>query len=102
MANKKVTINPTEYVIDLDGKPLKMGDGEDRKDLTVGRALALILVSGAKSPDPLRAFLLGQKIATATEPVEIEQADVKFLEDQMPAFAGFTTLVIGQLMAKLQ
>lgn len=98
MSSKKVTINPAEFIVNLDNKPTQL----EGKDLTIGRALALVLISGTKSADPLRAYGLARKLSDSTEPVELETADVVFLKESMTGFQGFTTLVIGQLMEKLQ
>jgi len=98
MSAKVVKIVPSDAVMNLDNKPTQL----EGKDLNVGRALALILISGTKSADPLRAYTLARKLSEATEAIELETADVKFIEEAMAGFQGFTTLVIGQLMEKLQ
>ena len=98
MSTKNISINPSEPVMNLDNKPTQL----EGKDLVVGRALALVLISGNKSADPLRAYTLARKLSDATEAIELDSSEVKFIKDSMEGFQGFTTLVIGQLLEKIQ
>jgi len=84
-------------VLNLDGKPTKLED----RELTVGRAIAIALVSGTKSPDPLRAYLLGKKLMEEKH-VTLDASEKKFIKDELEKFTGFTNLVIGQILEKLQ
>lgn len=93
---KSITINPTEFIMSLDNVPMKLED----RDLTVGRALALTLISGNKSPDPLRSYSLARKL-DSKDPVELDTSDIKFVKECLDGFQGFTVLVIGQLLEKL-
>jgi hypothetical protein len=93
-----ITIQKSEKVLNLDKKPLTFEDGE----LTITRALSLIVISGSKSPDPLKAYQLAKKIEDAELIVELSDEDVDFIKNATVGFQGFTTLVIGQILDRLQ
>lgn len=82
---------------DLDGGAIKMK--EDEVDL--GRAIALILIGGTDSSDPLRSYLFARALMDKKE-LELNQVDLKFLKEAVAASKFFTALVIGQILAHLQ
>jgi hypothetical protein len=94
----KAKLDTKAFVMNLDNKPIKLED----KDLEFGRAFALVLISGSKSADPLRAYNLARKLSDSTEPIELDSSEVAFIKEAMTNFTGFTTLVMGQLYEKLQ
>lgn len=87
-------MNLKETLLDLDGKPIKNGE----EDLTVGRALAEILVR-AKSTDPLRSYLLGRKLVES-ETLEPDKAEKEFIQNTIRSFEGYSVLIKGQLLEK--
>lgn len=81
--------------------PIKEIDGSDVKGLTVGKALANFVLAGKS--DPLRNFLLAQKLATQDE-IELDKADFQSVKDLVKenAMTVYTTgLVAGQLLLLL-
>lgn len=85
-------------IFDLDKKPIDL----EGKPLTVGRALALVLVTQNKSADPLRAWTLAQKLTNPEVPkIDLDPSDVSFIKDSMKDFLNFSVLVKGQLLEKL-
>ncbi len=80
---------------------IKEIDGIDVPNLTVGKALANFVLAGKS--DPLRNFLLAQKLATQDE-IELDKADFQSVKDLVKenALTVYTTgLVAGQLLLLL-
>ncbi len=83
------------------GENLKYQDSE----LTIGKAISTI-ISTVKSVDPMRNFILGQKLYSDKE-VEINQSDLDFLKKSIKENAAsdqyiFTSLVTGQVLSILE
>lgn len=99
-------IQPDKTLVDLDGKPLQIEAGKNSeglditKDLTLGNAIALLVLSG-KSADPLRAYVISQKMLK-DEPVELDVTEVNFVKDSIKSSEGFTTIMIGQVLLALE
>lgn len=99
MSTKTVTIQPADMIRNLDGGVMQM----DEKDLSVKRAIALILVTKPSQTDPLRAYLLGKRFVENTDqPIELDGSEVDFIEKSVRGFEGFNALVLGQILEKLQ
>lgn len=93
-------IRADEMIKNLDGNVIEM----EGKKLSFVRGYALVLVGGQQSKDPLRAMLLSRKLIDKEGQdveIELDVAEVKFLEEATKMPTGFTTLVIGQLLEKL-
>lgn len=91
-----MTINLNDQILELDGKPAMNGD----KPLTVGLALANVLVLQGQSSDPLRAYLLAKKLTDNTETLELDDSDKSFLKDAVEKSDRYLVLVKGQLLSK--
>lgn len=98
MADKPITIALSDKLVDLDGGALKY----DEKDLTVGRALALIVISEDRPVDPLRSYLLAKKLTDKKDEIELDVVEKKYLLDRVEKSVAFRALVLGQLLEKLQ
>lgn len=90
-------LNLSAVITQLDGEPLK----NKENDLTVGDALASILVLDPKSKDPLRSYLLAKKLTENEGEIELNKTEVAFLKEVVEASMAFITLVKGQLLDKL-
>ena len=90
-------IDLQNLVIDLEGKPIKLGE----KEVTFGHAMAMCLVGGAKSSDPMRAYIMSQEVMKGDE-VEFNQSDTEFLKTSIKAAENFTDIVKGQLLLALK
>ena len=78
--------------------PIKEIDGQDAKDLTVGKALSNMILM-VKS-DPLRAYLMAQKLY-ADEEIEVNKADFEWIKTAVIEHGReiySNALVIGQLL----
>lgn len=100
MPNAKIKAN--DKILDLDGKPMKMDDNE----LTVARAVALMISGNTQSPDPLRAYTLARTITEVdlkkAGEIELNTSDVKFIKEAISTNRFFTALVAGQILEKLE
>lgn len=92
-------INLEQKILDLEGEPIKLGD----KDITFGRAIALCLVSGNKSSDPMRAYILAQSfLKEDTKEVDLNQSDMDFIKSAIKSADNYTDIVKGQLLIALK
>ncbi len=89
-------INTNDILVNLQGEALKDGN----KELTLGLAIANVLVSGAKSTEPLRAYVLSKKLFDTKGELDLDSADVSFLKKTIEDFEGYITLVKGQILEK--
>ena len=89
-------LNTSEVLVGLDGKALQDGESE----LTVGKALANVLVNSGESIDPLKSYVLARKFIDAQGELELDASDVSFLKSAIEKFNGYIVLVKGQLLEK--
>lgn len=94
----KTKLNLEEVLVGLDTKALK--DGET--DLTIGKAIATILVMEQHSKDPLRSYLLARKITEGTKDLELDKAEADYIKDAVKETPAYITLVKGQILEKLK
>lgn len=102
------SIRPADVLVNLIGEPL-LSDG---KELRLGHALGMVLVGNGKNSDPLRAYVLAKKFSDAsvedTTPsnglmtMHLDASDLKFIKESIANVQGFSPLVLGQLLEKLQ
>lgn len=97
MEKEPKVVDLTDVIVDLEGNPIK--SSED-KEITIGRALALVVATGPKSDDPLRALIMARKLVEA-ESISLDAADVAYLLQAVKKYTGFSDLVLGQLVEKL-
>ena len=93
---KNKIINTGKEIRNLAGGEIKDGDGV----LTVGRVLGAILAT-AKSVDPLRSYVLAQKLYGGTS-AELDASEVIFVEETIKRSETFTPLIVGQILEALQ
>lgn len=92
-----IAIRPGEELKTLEGKPVKFNE----KELTLGDALAYSLIGRNKAPDPLRAYLLAQRLSKEREEMILDASELTFLREAIQATDYFNTLVVGQVLEKL-
>lgn len=81
---------------DYDGKPIPF---EENRSLTLGLCLSNVMATA--QGDPLRAYLLGKKLAEAHGEIEIEKLDYTFLKDSMTGNKQYFAIVKGQVLEML-
>lgn len=99
MNEDKKIIYVNKTILDLDNKEVPLNGNI----LTVGRAIALTLISDTNTSDPLRTYLFSRKFVDSeiTE-VLLDQSDIDFLKQAIKKnSAQFTALVIGQVLQLL-
>lgn len=90
-------LNIKEKILGLDNKPLTY----ENEDLSLGKAIAIVLVSSQRSTDPLRSYVLGRKFMDAKEEtMELNATDIQYIKEAIGTFQGFNVLVTGQILQK--
>lgn len=103
---KILVVDPSQKLVDLDGEPIKSESRGIQTPLTIGRAIALVLLVAKNSNDPLRHYTLARKFAdVGTAKIELDDADSDFVKNivkQNGVEAGMNNLVIGQVLQILE
>lgn len=93
-----MVIETKKVLVSLDGKPIKF----DEKELTLGLALANILLSQKeKHYDPLKMYSLSLRLYQATGNVDVDKADFATIKEVVTQCNTFTTIVTGQILDML-
>lgn len=82
---------------DFDGKVVKY---DENRDLTIALVLANVMASS--QTDPLRAYLLGKKLAESEKTIDIDKLDYTFLKEGLTSSKMYFALVKGQVLEILQ
>lgn len=89
-------LDTKQAIVDFKGVPV-MGDG---KEITIGDTLSLIITQ-AQSSNPLKAYVIGKKLATEDE-IELDESDALFLKDIIKENKTYGDLVRGQLLSLIK
>lgn len=85
-------INASQVIVNFEGQALKNAD----KDLTIGQALANILLSYTKG-EKMRNFLLAKDFYKGGD-IELNTADISLLKTACEACEIYNNLVLGQIL----
>lgn len=93
------TLRLSQVLTDLDGNNLTIG--EDKRNLTLGRALCLMVLGVEKSPDPLRSYTMAQKMNKDGD-ISVDNSELQFLKDTVKNSTAFLDIVRGQVLSLLE
>lgn len=96
-------IDAAKSVVNLEGKPYTVGEGEEKKDLTIGKVVGQALAT-VKSGDPLRSSVLAQRFYTADE-VDATADEVVFITARLKeaeAAGLYFPIILGQAIQALE
>ena len=93
-------IKTSTILVGLNNEPIKTDKNED---ITLGMAIATIIISQPKSDkyDPLKSYVLSNKFYNEDE-VDIDASDLSFVKDAIKATGVYTPLISGQLLLILE
>lgn len=94
-------IQAGEKLYTFDGKPFKVGAGEQAEDITVGQVLAEILAADG-SGGKMKMYSLAKKLFDGKETVEVDKADLIMIKSCVEKTKMYSVVICGQLMEKLE
>jgi hypothetical protein len=93
-----MTIDFSQAILDLQGKPIKTQEDEAELILTLERVAVSALLQPSKEEtgeDKYKKYSFMRRIHGAKEPVELKSEEVSFIKKAI-GDSLFTTLVVGQ------
>lgn len=93
-------INCKQILKGLNGKSLTAGGGADAELLTLGVAIANVLLTPRKiaGENKIRMYVLSTKLYEAKGKIELDVADEAFIKDACLADEAYGPLVTGQIL----
>lgn len=88
----------------LNGEQLTQGSGDQAEKLTLGMAIANVLLAPRQKPveNKIRVYLLSQKLYLAKGIVEIDAADDSCIRESCETDQSYGPLVTGQILSMLK
>lgn len=93
-------IKTKAVLVNLKGEELKFKDGEKEKALTLGNAVANILLD-CKTGGKHKLYLLSNKFYSDKE-VEVDSVDLRLIKDAVEANQTYNNIVSGQILEILE